>query len=189
MVSRVTGDRTGSRLSRVVSRVLRHEPWAFELELDEQGWVPVTALVAALRQERRWSSLTIAEVETMVAGCAKQRYELREGRIRAMYGHSVPRRIERVPATPPSLLFHGTSPATARVIRSEGLRPMGRQYVHLSVDRDMAWTVGARKAPDPVILVVDVRAALAAGVAFYAGNEKVWLADAVPPGFIADDVS
>ena len=26
-------------LSRVVSHALRHEPWLYELELDEDGWV------------------------------------------------------------------------------------------------------------------------------------------------------
>ena len=132
--------------------------------------------------------MTVADLETMVAGAGKQRHEIREGRIRALYGHSVPGRIERASAAPPGWFFHGTSPATARVIRVEGLRPMGRQFVHLSVDRDMARAVGARKAPDPVILVVDAQAAAEAGVVFYAGNEKVWLADVVPPEFIGEDI-
>ncbi|NTW40943.1 MAG: RNA 2'-phosphotransferase, partial [Cellulomonadaceae bacterium] len=36
-------------LSRVVSHALRHEPWLYELELDEAGWVSVQSLVEALR--------------------------------------------------------------------------------------------------------------------------------------------
>lgn len=29
------------KVSKVVAHALRHEPWRYELELDEAGWVPV----------------------------------------------------------------------------------------------------------------------------------------------------
>jgi putative RNA 2'-phosphotransferase len=61
---------------------------------------------------------------------------------------------------------------------------MGRQYVHLSAEREDAITVGRRKSSDPVILVVKAQEAWKAGVAFYAGNEKVWLADHVPSVYL-----
>ena len=61
---------------------------------------------------------------------------------------------------------------------------MGRQYVHLSLDEETAIAVGRRKSPDPIILVVRAEDAWKAGVIFYAGNDKVWLADRVPPEFI-----
>jgi putative RNA 2'-phosphotransferase len=35
--------------SRVVSHALRHEPWLYELELDDAGWVSVDELLAAVR--------------------------------------------------------------------------------------------------------------------------------------------
>jgi putative RNA 2'-phosphotransferase len=38
-----------------------------------------------------------------------------------------------------------------------------------------------------VLLLVDAAAAAKAGVAFYFGNEKVWLADQVPAQYIAID--
>lgn len=63
--------------------------------------------------------------------------------------------------------------------------PMGRQYVHLSVDRAMADAVGGRKAKSPTILSVRAHDAWAAGVPFYAGNDNVWLADHVPAAFLA----
>ncbi|HZX88363.1 MAG TPA: RNA 2'-phosphotransferase [Reyranella sp.] len=39
-------------LSRAVSHALRHEPWLYELELDEEGWTSVDALIAALQLDR-----------------------------------------------------------------------------------------------------------------------------------------
>ncbi|MDE9364784.1 RNA 2'-phosphotransferase [Luteipulveratus sp. YIM 133132] len=175
---------SATALSRAVSHALRHEPWLYELELDKQGWTPVGSLVDALRHEPDWRSVTAADVEAMVATAPKQRHEIRDGRIRALYGHSLPGRIELVRQEPPQVLFHGTAPVTVEAIRRDGLRPMARQYVHLSVDIEMAQAVGARKDAAPVLLRVAAGDAAAAGVPFYLGNARVWLADGVPARFI-----
>jgi putative RNA 2'-phosphotransferase len=172
-------------LSRITSHALRHEPWLYELELDEEGWVPIQSLVAALRVEQSsWSELVDADLERMIAQSEKKRHELRNGKIRAYYGHSVPQRFLRDRATPPVTLYHGTSPEAVENIKREGLQPMGRQFVHLSSDAETATKVGSRKDKSPVILQINAGAAHASGVAFYHGNEVIWLADAVPPSFI-----
>jgi len=174
-----------SNLSRAASHALRHEPWLYELELDDAGWASADALLAALRAENpAWSSLSLADLAQMIAQSDKKRHELHDGRIRALYGHSTPQRLHREPAGPPATLYHGTSPETAERIRREGLKPMGRQYVHLSIDTATAEQVGRRKAKAPVILCVRAEAAHADGVPFYRGNDLVWLADAIPPAFI-----
>jgi putative RNA 2'-phosphotransferase len=172
-------------VSRVASHALRHEPWLYELELDADGWVPIDQLVDAIRaMGPKWSGVDRGVVTEMVETATKQRHEIDGDRIRALYGHSVPARIRKVPAAPPVRLFHGTSPAAWKRIRETGLAPMGRQYVHLSTDVETASAVGRRKDPAPLILLVDAARAHAAGVAFYEGNEMVWLADAVPAEFL-----
>lgn len=172
-------------LSRVVSHALRHEPWLYELELDEDGWVDTGALLAALRIEHPgWSNLSESDLAAMVSASEKKRHELVPGRIRALYGHSTPQKLRKERAAPPPLLYHGTAPAALDRIRVEGLRPMGRQFVHLSVDRAMARQVGARKCKTPVVLAIHADAAHAAGILFYRGNDSVWLADDVPPAFL-----
>lgn len=174
-----------ANLSRITSHALRHEPWLYELELDEEGWVPAQSLVAALRVEKSsWAELTQSDLERMIAQSEKKRHELRDGKIRAFYGHSVPQRLARDRAAPPATLYHGTSPEAAENIKRVGLQPMGRQFVHLSADAETATKVGSRKGKSPVILKINAGAAHASGVAFYHGNEMVWLADAVPPSFI-----
>lgn len=35
-------------LSGALSYVLRHAPWEYELELDDQGWAPVNDLLNSL---------------------------------------------------------------------------------------------------------------------------------------------
>jgi putative RNA 2'-phosphotransferase len=175
-----------TQISRALSHALRHEPWLYELELDADGWAEVAAVLAALRQERaEWGDLGEADLAEMIRQSSKQRHEMAGGRIRALYGHSLPAKLARVATPPPAELWHGTAPETVAKIRATGLLPMRRQYVHLSIDRETAHAVGRRKARVPTILRIDAAAAGRAGVAFYAGNDKVWLADRVPAQFIA----
>jgi putative RNA 2'-phosphotransferase len=173
-------------VSKAVSHALRHEPWLYELELDDEGWASIEAVLAALRVEREdWQDLTPHDLERMVESSTKRRHEIRGGRIRALYGHSLSGRLRRERASPPATLFHGTRPDASRTILVDGLKRMGRQYVHLSVDAATAREVGRRKAKTPTILVVDAAAAHASGVPFYVGNEMVWLADHVPGNFLS----
>lgn len=172
-------------ISRAVSHALRHEPWLYELELDDEGWVPVEELLSALRAEKpEWSAVSEDDLAEMIARSDKKRHELRDGKIRALYGHSVPDKLSKQLAEPPAILYHGTSPETAQRIKADGLRPMSRQYVHMSVDEATAEQVGRRKAQMPVLLMVKAAQAHAAGIAFYRGNDQVWLADFVPATFI-----
>lgn len=174
-----------NKLSKVVSHALRHEPWLYELELDDQGWVTIEALLSALREQKtEWNDLTQTDLVQMINTAGKQRHEIAGDRIRALYGHSLPGKLLKTRAEPPELLFHGTAPATVDPILESGLLPMGRQYVHLSKTVDMAKQVGGRKDRQPVILLIAAREAYEKGIYFYMGNDAVWLADKVPTEFI-----
>jgi putative RNA 2'-phosphotransferase len=176
------------RLSQIVSHALRHEPWVYELELDDVGWTPVEALLNGVRDlGGEWAGVGRPDLAAMLAAPGKRRHELdADGeRIRALYGHSIPGRLAHTPALPPDVLFHGTSPRAWDAIRHEGLAPMGRQYVHLPVDVATAVSVGQRKSHAPLVLHVLAGDAHARGVPFFHGNDKVRLADHVP----ADDLA
>ncbi len=181
----MSGDWT--ELSKAVSHALRHEPWLYELELDHEGWIPVDALVKALARDPRWRDLSRAQLETMIERSPKQRHEIDGSRIRALYGHSVLGRIAKVPGEPPAVLFHGTAASAIAAILDEGLRPMRRQYVHLSVDLDTAYSVGRRKSAAVAVLVIRATDARQHGARFWRGNQMVWLADHIPPAFIGED--
>ncbi len=115
---------------------------------------------------------------------SKKRYEIADGRIRASYGHSTEQKIQKTPSAPPQILYHGTTDTVLDVILKKGLKPMRRQYVHFATDRQMATEVASRRAGKVVILEILAGEAYRNGVAFYLGNENVWLADFVPPRFI-----
>ncbi|MEJ2888835.1 RNA 2'-phosphotransferase [Actinomycetospora aeridis] len=167
-------DRT--RLSKRMSRALRHDPGRVGLVLDDAGWTSLEALCRAL-------GVSAADVEDVVRHGSKQRYELVERRIRARYGHSLPGHVDLPPSDPPPVLFHGTGADAVATILRDGLHAGGRQYVHLSPSEATAREVGARHGR-PVVLTVDARAAAADGAVFRRGNDDTWLTDDLAPRYL-----
>jgi len=168
-------------LSKEISYALRHAPWEYELELDEQGFVPIVQLLHALNESETYErEITQADLEQIIANSEKKRHEIVGDKIRALYGHTVPQIIKKEPGIPPAVLYHGTTHRALPQILQDGLKPMRRQYVHLSIDVETATRVGKRRDPEPVILKIDTEAAQKAGIQFYIGNDKVWLCNRVP---------
>lgn len=168
-------------LSKEISYVLRHAPWEYELELDEQGFVPIAQLLHALNESGTYErEVTQADLEQIIANSEKKRHEIVGDKIRALYGHTVPQIIKKEPGIPPAVLYHGTTHRVLPQILQDGLKPMRRQYVHLSIDVETATRVGKRRDPEPVILKIDTEAAQKAGIQFFIGNDKVWLCNRVP---------
>lgn len=114
----------------------------------------------------------------------KKRHEIKDNRIRALYGHSTEEKIAKEISRPPDILYHGTANRFLQSILEHGLVSMERQYVHLSCDRQTAVEVGKRRDDKPVILAVHAAAAWRDGVPFYHGNETIWLADRIPAQYI-----
>jgi putative RNA 2'-phosphotransferase len=172
-------------LSKTISHALRHEPWKYELELDEEGWVDIQELLSVLRAlEKKWENLDENDLTEMIRRSSKQRHELKNGKICALYGHSTPNKLLKQLAEPPEILYHGTLPEIASVICEEGLKPMGRHYTHLSIDIETAKQVGYRKSRKPKILVIRAKEAYLSGIPFYIGNKNVWLANDIPSKYV-----
>jgi putative RNA 2'-phosphotransferase len=182
------------RHSKLLPRILRHEPHRAGVLTDPaeraaaglpavwDGWVPVSAVLAAGRQ------LGVElDIAALVAGSDKKRYALSDdGRlVRASQGHSVPVELGLEPVTPPPVLYHGTSEARLPAILREGLLPMGRHAVHLSGEVPTAMAVGSRRRGPVVVLAVDAAGMDAGGWGFTRSANGVWLTPAVPPQFLA----
>lgn len=172
------------RSSKMLSRILRHEPGLVGVTLDGAGWVRVDELLAALAARGR--PLTRAELDHVVATNNKRRFGYSPDglSIRANQGHTVAVDLGLAAAVPPPVLYHGTADRHLAAIFREGLRPMARQDVHLSADTETATRVGARHGR-PVVLTVNAAAMTAAGHEFRLSENGVWLTDAVPPQYLS----
>jgi putative RNA 2'-phosphotransferase len=174
-----------TRLSKFLALVLRHRAPDFGLAPDGEGFVPLSALLAVVRRTPELHA-DLPEILRLVEEGRPKRFEVRGELIRASYGHSLATEapVAYPPATPPPLLYHGTNARALAAIRRHGLRPMRRQYVHLSTSVERAGTVGGRRTRQPVVLVVRAQAAHAAGITFHSPEPQHYLAAAIPPEFV-----
>lgn len=168
--------------SRFLAYVLRHDPAAIGIELEDGGWVDVDVLLAALAANGR--PLEPERLDRLVSGMDKPRFERAGGRIRATHGHSVDVDIRRSPAVPPPVLYHGTVERFLPRILAEGLVPGSRTHVHLSATPEAASVVGSRRGR-PGVLRVDAAAMHAEGHVFHAAPGGVWLTPHVPASHLA----
>lgn len=172
------------KLSKEISYALRHAPWKYELEIDDKGWVDISQLIMSLNDSEDWQGLNEQDLYRMTESSDKKRHEISNGKIRALYGHSIPQKILKEPKSPPKILYHGTVRRFIPAIKKKGLIPQSRQYVHLSIDIETAFQVGKRRDSEPDILKIRALDAWNEGLSFYYGNQKVWLADFVPNKYI-----
>ncbi|WP_329572260.1 RNA 2'-phosphotransferase [Streptomyces sp. NBC_01361] len=148
-------ERRTVKVSKYLSKHLRHQPERIGLTLDEGGWVEIGTLLAAAAAHG--FRITRDELDHVVAANDKRRFAIEGPRIRASQGHTVDVDLGLPPATPPAYLYHGTVASALDAIRAEGLRPMSRHDVHLSPDRETTTRVSAN---------------------------GVWLTEVVPPRYL-----
>jgi putative RNA 2'-phosphotransferase len=168
------------QISRTLSFWLRHDPGAGGLTLDAQGWTAVDEVLAALNRGPL-APVGAAELDHVVTTNDKQRFMLRDGRIRASQGHSLDVELDLRSVEPPPVLYHGTTVERwQRIQESGGLAKMQRHHVHLSADIASARRVAGRhRGETPIVLSIDAAAARAAGHPFFISDNGVSLTDAV----------
>ncbi|MCQ4211613.1 MULTISPECIES: RNA 2'-phosphotransferase [Streptomyces] len=169
------------KVSKYLSKHLRHQPERIGLTLDEAGWVEIGELLAAAAAHG--FRISRDELDHVVAVNDKRRFTIDGARIRANQGHTIDVDLGLAPAEPPAYLYHGTVARHLDAIRAQGLRPMDRHDVHLSADRETATRVGARRGR-PVVLPVDAGAMHRDGHVFRVSANGVWLTAAVPPRYL-----
>ncbi|MGI4788464.1 MAG: RNA 2'-phosphotransferase [Janthinobacterium lividum] len=171
------------KISKYLSKHLRHDPEGLGLTLAPGGWVSISDLLTACAERRM--RISRADLEEVVSRNSKQRFSFDPAgiHIRANQGHSVDVDLQLAPSSPPAILYHGTGHQTASLIMQEGLRKMGRNHVHLSTDTDTAKAVGSRHGR-PTIFQIDTVAMEASGHLFYCSDNGVWLTETVPAQFL-----
>ncbi len=170
------------KLGRFLSLVLRHNPDAAGIVLDEHGWADVRELLGGVRRSGR--QIDMETLERIVRENSKQRYSFNSDhtKIRANQGHSVQVDVELTAAKPPRYLYHGTAARFLAAIQREGIKKMTRQYVHLSGDFQTAMEVGRRHGA-PAVITVDAETMSHDGEIFYLSENGVWLCKYVVPGY------
>ena len=180
--TKILDSATRTRISKFLSGALRHFPEDAGLDLDAAGWTAIDSVVDRVGDKY---GVDRDAVIGIIRTDPKGRFEVDTDRVRAAYGHSVAVDLDAGGTPVPDTLYHGTSPDALDSITREGLKPMGRQSVHLSDSVDDAKSVGSRHAADPVILEIDAGAMRADDHTITKRGQAVYTTDRVPPEYIA----
>lgn len=170
--------------SKWLSFVLRHKPESAGLALDKEGYCSITDVIEASLKSK--VPMSLDELYRIVDTDEKSRYSFKDGKIRANQGHSTSSvDLKFKVVQPPFELFHGTTESSLSLILKEGLKPMSRQYVHMSESLQTAVAVGSRRKEKVVILKIDAKAASNDGIKFFVSDNGVWLVEYLAPKYIS----
>ncbi len=179
------GNDAYKKIGKFLSLVLRHDPGAAGIRLDDNGWADVKELIHGVNETGR--TLDLEMLKEIVRTNDKKRFSFSDDgtRIRANQGHSIQVDVELKAAVPPDVLYHGTATRFLGSILNakEGLRAGSRLYVHLSKDYDTAVKVGMRHGV-PAVLRVDASGMMRDGFVFYLSENGVWLVERVPVKYL-----
>lgn len=169
-----------------LSLILRHKPEVIGISLDHNGWADVDALIEGVNASGKYT-LDMPTLEEIVRTDSKQRYSFNadKTKIRANQGHSIEVDVELTKAQPPEILYHGTGEKFVSAIKSEGLKPKSRLYVHLSKDIDTARIVGVRHGKPQIFRVLSGKMAKD-GFDFFLSANGVWLTNRVPVEYLEE---
>lgn len=169
------------RITRSLAYMLRHQPDQFDLELDRFGYAEVTEVVHALN-ERLDEPIEEEDIEDAVQEGASTRYEIKSGKIRALYGHSI--EVEPgEPSKPPEFLYVGLPVRDAERAMKTGLRGGRRSFLHLALTEDAAAETGRRLARDYTLVEVHALDAWEEGINFY-DRKSLYLSETIPTTYL-----
>ena len=74
------------RLGKEVSYALRHNPMAYGLNLDDNGFCLIEDLLNAINEKNNYNRIIVkADLEEMMSKATKKRFEIVNDKIRALY--------------------------------------------------------------------------------------------------------
>ena len=173
-----------SRASKKLAYYLRHCEKPRYISTDG-GWADIDVIIQALKPSFPWIDRSV--IDEIVAQDEKGRYSISaDGRkIRANQGHSIEGVVIEMKqcGDPPEYLYHGTAQRFLDSILKDGLKPMSRNFVHISTDYATAVKVGSRHGK-PVVLAFRAADYVRDGYQLYISDNGVWQAAYVPPEYL-----
>ncbi len=173
-----------TKVSKLLSYVLRHKPEVLNITLDKNWWANIKEIIEKFKEFEN-IDITYEQIKQLVKDNDKQRFSISENwkKIRANQGHSININLDLKSIIPPYILYHGTATRFIESIKQKWLIPMSRQFVHLSSDLDTAQKVWMRHWK-PTMLKIQSKKMYENWYKFYLSKNGVWLCSKVPYEFI-----
>lgn len=169
-------------LTRFLLYVLGRRPDEFGLVPDRDGFFPIKELIQALHEEAEWRHIRRSHIHEVLMEAGRGLLELEKSRIRAVErGWRI--QEEAASLIVPRLLFTPVRRRAHPVALDRGLTSPPGRYLVLSSRREMAYRIGQRRDPDPVLIEVMASDAHTEGFPILAFGE-LFLSSHIPAGFI-----
>ncbi|XP_074662144.1 tRNA 2'-phosphotransferase 1-like isoform X2 [Tubulanus polymorphus] len=181
------------RLSKDLSRILRHRAHDLGINIADDGYVYVDELLNLPHMKR--TSFTEADIKHVVSSNDKQRFTLSTDesngklKIKANQGHSIQVKelaLKKLmsPTDIPECI-HGTYFKNWPSIKQQGLHRCNRTHIHFAagLPGDDEVISGMRKSCQ-LIIYIDVEKAMSDGMEFHESSNKVILCAGNKDGFI-----
>jgi len=179
-------DREVRKLSSILIGILRHFPQQFNVKLDSHGWADIDEVVNAIKNKiDRFYWLRKRHVVALALTDEKGRYQLREGKIRATYAHTIEVDLSDLPDADVDALYYPVTEEELEIVLEQGLLPTDRNKVHLSGSIEKAMEAGKTRVENPVILKIDARKAMEDGIVIKKAGKEVYIADEIDAKYIS----
>ncbi len=165
-------------LARMMSYILGHRPDEFGLVLAEDGSIPVKQFLQSLNHEPGWGFVRRHHLDQVLGLLDPPAFALEAERLRCLAPGPLPRR--RPGETPPALLYLAIPPKAQERVWQEGLKAAAGQELALARTKETALKLGKRRAPEPILITIQARAAAGAGVGFTGYGDDLLLITGLP---------
>ena len=174
-------------ISKYLSFILRHSPSNIDLNLTHDGWANIEDLIKKSKLHQNLN-FTKEELNFVVLNNNKQRFLLSKDmlQIKANQGHSIQIDLGLLDIEPPNYLYHGTAIRFLDRILKEGLKPMSRHAVHLSLSYEIAESVGIRHGK-PIVIRIKAKEMHLENFKFQCTANNVWLTKIIEPKYFKLD--
>ncbi|KAM0240970.1 hypothetical protein ACHAPO_001772 [Fusarium lateritium] len=196
------------QVSKALSRLLRHQAANAGIQLDDEGFARLDAVLAW--NPLRSLKVTLDDVQTAVSTDGKQRFTLKPNPatnpsldtkstspadylIRANQGHSI--KLESANLLTPIAVEAGNVPNRvlhgsffyfwSAIVETGGLKPMNRNHVHCSTGTPEEGIVSGMRRDAELIIEIDMEESLKDGIKWWLSDNGVLLTEGDETGILS----
>lgn len=184
-----------NKISREITKILRHTATILKLDINDQGYVKLDDIINHFSKKYPPDSLTFDLFNSIVKSDQKNRFKLiqinNDWYIRANQGHTMGLKPELLLTKITNHLeipycIHGTYKNKLLLIKENGLSKMNRDQIHMTTNRfdpRLKHVPGIRHSINTIIRI-NVELAMNDGIEFYVSDNGVILSPGNENGFI-----
>lgn len=166
------------KLSKFFNYILGNRPYEFGLVPDKNGFVKIKQFLKAVTEEKGYGFVRQQHINEIIISDYATKIEISDNLIRTTAREKLS--DSKTTSNLPKLLFSCVRNKAYPVVIEKGIRPMGRQHVILSSDRQMALRMGRRFDQSPVLLCVNTQQAKAKQIIFRHAGGSLYSTKFIP---------